>query len=668
MMEKPTTNSPFRACPDLSGGLGGHGLGGHSHGFVRVAAAVPELRVADCAFNASKIKELIVKAAAEGVEIVCFPELSITAYTCADLFFQQQLLDDAEQALTTLVDETAELNILSIVGMPVRKNSQLFNAAVVFGRGEILGVIPKINLPNNNEFYEKRWFATGYFVTAGYIQLAGQETNFGTNYYFRTNNYTFGIEVCEDLWMPIPPSSHLAIQGAEILFNLSASNELIAKHIYRQQLVEQQSARCIAGYVYTSAGHGESTTDLVFSGNTLIVENGKVLTKGERFSFEPQLTISEIDIERLRADRMRNNNFFNEREEDAYFEIDCTCDSNLTAEDRDFRLTRKVDQHPFVPPMSVRDESCGEIFSIQVGGIAKRWQHTQSEHLIIGISGGLDSTLALLVCVKTADKLGYDRKRVIGVTMPGFGTTDRTYNNAVELMKALGISIREINIKEACLLHFRDIGHDPEVHDVTYENVQARERTQILMDLANKHNGLVVGTGDLSESALGWSTYNGDHMSMYGVNSGVPKTLVRYLVGWAAHQLDEQSEKILTDILDTPVSPELLPFDENGEIAQKTEDIVGPYELHDFFLYYFVRFGFTPEKIHFLAVTAFEEKYTGEVIEKWLKVFLKRFYQQQFKRSCIPDGPKVGSINLSPRGDWRMPSDAVAPYPPKGEF
>ena len=646
-MDKLTTNSPIR------------GLGGLTYGFVRVAAAIPELRVADCAFNASKIKELIVKAEAEKVEIVCFPELCITAYTCADLFLQKQLLDNAENALADLVAGTAGLDITSIVGMPVRKNNQLFNAAVVFKQGEILGVIPKINLPNNNEFYEKRWFASGYFVTAANIELAGQEVYFGTNYYFRTNNFTFGIEICEDLWMPIPPSSHLAIQGAEILFNLSASNELIAKHIYRQQLVEQQSARCIAGYVYTSAGNGESTTDLVFSGNTLIVENGKVLAKGERFSFEPQLTVSEIDIERLRADRMRNNNFFNEKEEDAYYEIDCT-DNVLKPEDINFKLTRKVDQHPFVPPMSVRDESCSEIFAIQVGGIAKRWQHTHAENLIIGISGGLDSTLALLVCVKTADKLGYDRKRIMGVTMPGFGTTDRTYNNAIELMKSLGITMKEISIKEACLLHFRDIGHDPKVHDVTYENVQARERTQILMDLSNKHNGLVVGTGDLSESALGWSTYNGDHMSMYAVNSGVPKTLVRYLVGWAAHQLDDHSEKILTDILNTPVSPELLPSDENGEIAQKTEDIVGPYELHDFFLYYFVRFGFTPEKIFFLAKTAFEGKYTDDVIEKWLKVFLKRFFQQQFKRSCIPDGPKVGSINLSPRGDWRMPSDAVA--------
>lgn len=628
------------------------------YGFIKVAAAIPELRVADCTFNASKIKELIEKAEVESVEIICFPELSITAYTCADLFFQKRLLDNAEFALKDLIESTSGYNVTSIVGMPVRKGNQLFNAAIVFKKGEILGVIPKINLPNNNEFYEKRWFASGGSVYSKNINLAGQETFFGSNYIFRFNDFNFGVEVCEDLWMPIPPSSRLAVNGAEIIFNLSASNELIAKHIYRRQLVEQQSARCIAGYVYTSAGHGESTTDLVFSGNALIAENGKTIAEGERFSFQPQLIISEIDIERLKVDRMKNSNFFNEKEESSYFEIDCTDDNQQNVNDK-FKLSRKIDQYPFVPPVKVRDESCNEIFSIQVGGMAKRWQHTHSEKLVIGISGGLDSTLALLVCIKTADKLGYDRKRILGITMPGFGTTDRTYNNAIELMKALGVSMMEISIKDACLLQFRDIGHDPEIHDLTYENVQARERTQILMDLANKHNGLVVGTGDLSEMALGWSTYNGDHMSMYSLNSGVPKTLVRFLVAWAAQQVDKKSEEILSDVLETPVSPELLPGNENGEIKQKTEDIIGPYELHDFFLYYFVRFGFTPEKILFLAKTAFEEKYSEEIIEKWLKLFLKRFFQQQFKRSCVPDGPKVGSINLSPRGDWRMPSDAV---------
>ena len=632
------------------------------HGFIKVAAAIPELRVADCAFNASKIKELIVKASEEGVEIVCFPELSITSYTCGDLFFQKKLLDDAENALQKLLNETSYLDLICIIGMPVRSYNQLFNAAVVFHKGIIIGVVPKINLPNSNEFYEKRWFSGALDSQSTSVILAGNNVALTHQILFRTSNYTFGIEICEDLWTPVPPSSGLTTQGAEIIFNLSASNELVGKHRYRKQLIEQQSARCLCGYVYASAGHGESTTDLVFSGNAMIAENGKLLAESERFSFESQLIISEIDVERLQAERLRNKNFFQKTSDYHFREIDIQNDSEegdmVRMHLNPFKLTRKIDPHPFVPPISVRDESCHEIFSIQVGGLAKRWQHTRIDKLVIGVSGGLDSTLALLVCVKTADKLGYDRKRILGITMPGFGTTDRTYNNAVELMKSLGISILEIDIKEACLQHFRDIGHDSEVHDVTYENVQARERTQILMDLANKHNGMVVGTGDLSEMALGWSTYNGDHMSMYGVNSGVPKTLVRYLVDWAAQELDENTAKILHDVLDTPVSPELLPGDENGEIRQKTEDIIGPYELHDFFLYYFVRFGFTPEKIHFLAVIAFNEKYTEEVIDKWLKLFLKRFFQQQFKRSCVPDGTKVGSINLSPRGDWRMPSDA----------
>jgi len=626
------------------------------YGFVQVAAAIPNLLVNDCKFNAVAINQLIAKAADEKVEIVCFPELSITAYTCADLFFQNQLLQDAENALKELVVATAQFNIISIVGMPVRKEDQLFNTAVVFLHGKILGVVPKINLPNNNEFYEKRWFSSGDSIQRDEIVLAGQKTFFGTNAIFRTKYFSFGIEICEDLWMPIPPSSQLAVQGAEILFNLSASNELIGKQQYRIQLVEQQSARCIAGYVYASAGFGESSTDLVFSGNGMIAENGKILAQSERFSFQPQLTVSEIDIERLQVDRMKNSNFFkNKRADYEFIEIP---DFQLT-NDNHLKLSRIVDPHPFVPPVHAMDESCNEIFSIQVGGLAKRWRHTLSQNLVIGISGGLDSTLALLVAVKTADKLNYKREQIWGITMPGFGTTDRTYKNAVALIKSLGVTFMEINVKEACLKHFSDIGHDPQIHDVTYENVQARERTQILMDLANKHNGIVVGTGDLSEMALGWSTYNGDHMSMYAVNNGVPKTLVRYLVAWAAHQTDEHSEKILNDILETPVSPELLPANDKGEIDQKTEEIVGPYELHDFFLYYFVRFGFSPKKIAFLAQAAFQDKYPEDEIKKWLKVFIRRFFSQQFKRSCIPDGPKVGSINLSPRGDWRMPSDAV---------
>ena len=627
-----------------------------NYGFIKVASAIPELRVADCKFNISKIEELIREAVEEHVRIICFPELSITAYSCADLFFQQKLIADAESALKNLIENTASLPITVVVGMPILHGSQVFNSAAVFNSGKILGAVPKINLPNNNEFYEKRWFTSGINAPTTPINLAGQSCTLSPNIIFCYNNVKFGIEICEDLWMPIPPSSHLAINGADMIFNPSASNELTAKNNYRRQLIEQQSARCSSGYIYSAAGHGESTTDLVFSGNALIAENGNMLAQNERFSFHPQIVISEIDIERLRADRLRNSNFFNDADTGKYTMIECI---DVQSGNLDFKLTRGVNPHPFVPAPDIRDESCNEIFSIQIGGLAKRWQHTRLDKLVIGISGGLDSTLALLVCVKTADKLGFDRKRILGVTMPGFGTTDRTYNNAIELMKSLGISQLEIPIKEACLLHFKDIGHDPNQHDVTYENVQARERTQLLMDLANKHNGLVVGTGDLSEMALGWSTYNGDHISMYGVNSGVPKTLVRYLVEWAASKLDENSATILRDVLNTPVSPELLPSDENGEIKQKTEDIVGPYELHDFFLYYFIRFGFSPVKILFLAQAAFGGKYSKEIIEKWLKLFLKRFFQQQFKRSCVPDGPKVGSINLSPRGDWRMPSDAV---------
>jgi len=626
-----------------------------NNGFVRVAAAIPELRVADCAFNVAAMADLVRQGEVEKAQVICFPELSITGYTCADLFFQQQLLTSAEKALNELQLLTFSTTAVIIVGMPVRVQNQLFNTAVVLQGGHILGVVPKTHLPNNNEFYEKRWFSPATATDVQRIFLSGEEVPFGTDLLFSDGKFSFGIELCEDLWVPIPPSSQHTLHGADIIFNLSATNELIGKHQYLRQLIEQQSARCIAGYVYSSAGAGESTTDVVYSGNGLIAENGKMIAASERFSFEAQLVVSEIDIERLQADRMRNTNYNNDKSGRVYRTVKLE-DAHFT----DFELKRTFDKHPFVPAIMNRDASCEEIFSIQVGGLAKRWKHTHAKTVVVGISGGLDSTLALLVCVKTADKLGFDRKQIIGITMPGFGTTDRTYSNAVNLMKSLGITMLEISIKDACIQHFKDINHDPKQHDVTYENTQARERTQILMDIANKHNGLVIGTGDLSESALGWATYNGDHMSMYAVNSGVPKTLVRYLVDWAAHKLDAHSEEILRDVLDTPVSPELLPADENGDIAQKTEDIVGPYELHDFFLYYMVRFGFSPAKIHFLAKNAFVDIYTDEVIEKWLKTFLRRFFAQQFKRSCIPDGPKVGSINLSPRGDWRMPSDAIA--------
>ena len=626
-----------------------------NNGFVRVAAAIPELRVADCAFNVAAMADLVRQGEVEKAQVICFPELSITGYTCADLFFQQQLLTNAEKALNELQLLTFSTTAVIIVGMPVRVQNQLFNTAVVLQGGHILGVVPKTHLPNNNEFYEKRWFSPATATDVQRISLSGEEVPFGTDLLFSDGKFSFGIELCEDLWVPIPPSSQHTLHGADIIFNLSATNELIGKHQYLRQLIEQQSARCIAGYVYSSAGAGESTTDVVYSGNGLIAENGKMIAASERFLFETQLVVSEIDIERLQADRMRNTNYNNDKSGRVYRTVKLE-DAHFT----DFGLKRTFDKHPFVPAITNRDASCEEIFSIQVGGLAKRWKHTHAKTVVVGISGGLDSTLALLVCVKTADKLGFDRKQIIGITMPGFGTTDRTYSNAVNLMKSLGITMLEISIKDACIQHFKDINHDPKQHDVTYENTQARERTQILMDIANKHNGLVIGTGDLSESALGWATYNGDHMSMYAVNSGVPKTLVRYLVDWAAHKLDAHSEEILRDVLDTPVSPELLPADENGDIAQKTEDIVGPYELHDFFLYYMVRFGFSPAKILFLAKNAFVDTYTEEVIEKWLKTFLRRFFAQQFKRSCIPDGPKVGSINLSPRGDWRMPSDAIA--------
>jgi len=625
-----------------------------NNGFIRVAAAIPELRVADCAYNVARIAELVRKGEDEKVQVICFPELSITGYTCADLFQQQQLLVDAQKALSELQMLTFTTTSVIIVGMPVRIQSHLFNTAVVLQGGHILGVVPKTHLPNNNEFYEKRWFTSGAFEDTNTISISGEEVPFGTDLLFSDTTFTFGIEICEDLWVPIPPGTQQALHGAEIIFNLSATNELIGKHQYLRQLIEQQSARCNAGYVYASAGAGESTTDVVYSGNGLIAENGKIIAASERFSYEPQLIVNDIDIDRLHAERIRNTNYANDKSTRIYRTIQLE-DAHFTR----FDLKRSFDKHPFVPPVSTRDESCHEIFSIQIGGLAKRWQHTKSETVIIGISGGLDSTLALLVCVKTADKLGIDRKRIIGITMPGFGTTDRTYTNAIQLMESLGITMLEISIKDACLQHFKDINHDPKLHDVVYENTQARERTQILMDIANKEHGLVIGTGDLSEMALGWSTYNGDHMSMYAVNSGVPKTLVRYLVDFATHQFDASSKEILKDILDTPVSPELLPADENGDIAQKTEDIVGPYELHDFFLYYMIRFGFSPAKIMYLAKNAFAGSYPDEIIRKWLKIFIHRFFAQQFKRSCIPDGPKVGSINLSPRGDWRMPSDAT---------
>ena len=628
-----------------------------NYGFVKVASTIPRVRVADCAFNASQIEKEIIIADGKGVEIIVFPELCLTGYTCGDLFAHSLLLESAELGLMQILNNTRQLDIISILGMPIPLNGMLLNAAVVIQKGKVLGVVPKTYLPNYKEFYEKRWFTSASEVGEQSVRLCGQIVSMSPHLLFDMAGAMFGIELCEDLWAPIPPSSALALQGAEIIFNLSADNEGVGKHNYLRSLIAQQSARCIAGYVFSSCGFGESTTDVVFAGNALIYENGTLLASGKRFSFEEQVVISEIDVERLRTERRVNTTFASCRAQTAQGMVRHIATEYVNA--RDLQLTRTFDPHPFVPQGPMLDERCEEIFSIQVSGLAQRLTHTHAKFAVVGISGGLDSTLALLVCVQTFDKLGLSRKGIIGVTMPGFGTTDRTHSNAVDLMESLGVTIREVSIKDACLQHFKDINHNPEVHDVTYENSQARERTQILMDIANQTNGLVIGTGDLSELALGWATYNGDHMSMYGVNASVPKTLVKHLVKWVAENgMSEASRKTLLDIVDTPISPELIPADEDGNIRQITEDLVGPYELHDFFLYYFLRFGFAPSKIYFLAVRTFKGVYDEETVKKWLQTFCRRFFNQQFKRSCLPDGPKVGSVSLSPRGDWRMPSDA----------
>lgn len=628
-----------------------------NYGFVKVASAVPSVKVADCRYNILQIESLIAQAEGKGIEVICFPELSITAYTCGDLFSQQLLLDEAEMALISLLDFTRSLNIISIVGFPLPYRGTLLNCAAVIQKGKILGLVPKTYLPNYKEFYEQRWFTSGTTFPDSSVKICGQQVPLGNNLIFQSSNFSFGVEICEDVWAPIPPSSIAALRGAEIIFNLSADNEGIGKHQYLKSLLAQQSARCLSGYVFSGCGFGESSQDLVFTGKAFIYENGSLLCEGERFSLKEQLITSEIDVERLRMERQVNTTFAANMNQCDLSQVRYI-DTELIVP-KEFKLSRTFDPSPFVPKGEALNERCKEIFAIQTQGLAKRLVHTHAQNVIVGISGGLDSTLALLVCVKTFDLLGLSRKNIIGITMPGFGTTGRTYNNAINLMKELGITIREISIKEACLQHFKDLDIDPNVHDVTYENSQARERTQILMDAANQSNGLVIGTGDLSELALGWATYNGDHMSMYGVNASIPKTLVRHLVHWVAMQeMDDTCRETLLDIIDTPISPELIPADENGEIQQKTEDLVGPYELHDFFLYYTLRFGFRPAKIYMIAQEAFKDSYTDEVIKKWLTIFFRRFFAQQFKRSCLPDGPKVGSCSLSPRGDWRMPSDA----------
>lgn len=680
------------------------------YGFLRVAAGIPRVKVADISHNVQEICKLVDKASKDNVSLIVFPELSVTGYTCADLFGHNLLISKAEDGIRMLKTFSRGKSITIVVGVPVRVKGRLYNCGAVIHNGSLRGIVPKIYLPTYNEFYESRWFSSGADFLCGTdcatgqlrddgkscwnpaagaeIVYAGGRVNVFPNLLFTIGKATVAVEICEDLWTPIPPSSHHALSGADVIVNLSASNEILMKHQYRKNLVLQQSARTLSAYVYCSCGYGESTQDLVYAGTGIICENGSEMAESRRFSMESSLITADVDIEKLNVLRQKMSTFHSYSPDGTpdgvyarkYFRVSCG-----EGADTDFEtdLRRKINPHPFVPGYAIssdkkdktpeemaalaeRDERCREITDIQVAGLATRLAHINSKTAVIGISGGLDSTLALLVTVMAFDKLGWDRKRIIGITMPGLGTTLRTKSNAEDLMAGLGVTSRKISINKAVAQHFEDIGQDPEIQDVTFENCQARERTQILMDIANKKNGIVVGTGDLSEMALGWATYNGDHMSMYAVNASIPKTLVKYLVQWAADNNFDNSPnlqgrsvaEILKDIIDTPVSPELKKADENGEISQKTEDLVGPYELHDFFLYNFFRFGMSPEKLFMLSRKAFEGKYDDDTIRKWLKTFIRRFFNQQFKRSCMPDCPKVGSVSLSPRGDWRMPSDS----------
>ena len=636
------------------------------YGYATVADAIPSVKVADTDYNVAEMSKMIADAEERGVEIIVFPELSVTGYTCQDLFRSDILLRRAEESLISLLNDTRKMDIISIVGMPVAVDGLLLNCAVVIQQGTVLGIIPKTYLPNYSEFYEKRWFASSQDITGEHtIYFAGSPVVISSRpkIFTTCDGVKFGIEICEDVWAPVPPSNNLALAGADIIFNLSASDELIGKHAYLRSLLSQQSARTISGYVYASSGFGESTQDVVYGGNAIIVENGKMLAEARRFSLQPQLEIQQIDIDRLRTERRSNTTFVNAQR---HGEADVIMTKSVTSYS-DFTLLHPVEAQPFIPKTNDMSASCEEILNIQMSGLAKRLHHTGCKNVVVGISGGLDSTLALLVCVRTFDYLSLDRRGIYGITMPGFGTTDRTHDNAVSLMASLGVTSVEIPIAKSVTQHFEDIGHDISVHDVTYENGQARERTQILMDYANKVNGMVIGTGDLSELALGWATYNGDHMSMYGVNASIPKTLIRHLVSYvASNDVDEKSRATLLDIIDTPISPELIPADENGNIKQKTEDLVGPYVLHDFFLYNYLRFGFAPLRLLLMAEKAFDGSnpdagtFDRDTILHWMHTFFRRFFAQQFKRSCLPDGPKVGSVSLSPRGDWRMPSDACS--------
>lgn len=665
------------------------------YGLLRVATAIPTVKVADVEYNLKQHIQLIRDAHEEGVQLLVFPELSLTGYTCADLFHHEPLLNAARNAVMHLAEATRGIDMAVIVGMPLTYRNRLYNCAVLLGDGTIVGAVPKVYLPNYCEFYEARWFASGAEVLPGArinIGTLADKTYdnviFGQNLLFDFESFTLGIEICEDLWVPIPPSSRMALAGANVIVNLSCSNEVLGKHAYLRRMIQAHSGRLVCAYVYAASGFGESSTDLVFAGKGLIAENGALLGESERFKLESSLLVRDIDIEKLKVLRRTQTTFTQlqpemgqQPEKMVYGDRHHTCEptqngyyvvelTKLPAPDFTAKLNRYIAPRPFVPSSDEdMEERCSEIFNIQVQGLITRLSHINAKTAVIGISGGLDSTLALLVCVRAFDKLGWDRNRIIGITMPGFGTSGRTYKNALGLMKALGITMREISIKDAVTQHFKDLGIDPTNKDTTYENCQARERTQILMDAANQTGGLVIGTGDLSELALGWCTYNGDHMSMYAVNTSIPKTLVKYLVKYVALKGDKAAQSFLFDIVDTPISPELTPTNSAGEIEQKTEDFIGPYELNDFFLYHSFRFGASPKKIFMLAKEAFqndkykdvrEGTYDDATIKKWLRSFFRRFFQQQFKRSCLPDGPKVGTVSISPRGDLRMPSDACA--------
>ena len=624
------------------------------YGFVRVGAIVNKLVLASPVDNAKEIVRMISEAYKNNISIVTTPELALTGYTCGDLFLQDELIEKSEDALKFILDETKDLDIISIIGMPIRCNNQLLNCAVVIEKGNILGIVPKTYIPNYSEFYEKRWFTSSVDLKNSEVNLLDRLVPISTKLMFKDKKYkevAFAIEICEDLWAVFPPSNNHALIGASIIFNLSSSNEIVGKDSYRRNLVSIESAKTISGYIYASSGIMESTSDLVFGGASLIYENGKLLKSNKRFEIESNLIYADIDVKRLINERCRNSSFAGSLYDGDYKVID------VNVSDRIKNLDRTYKMYPFIPTTD-KEKRFEEILEIQSSALARRIIHLNNTKCVIGMSGGLDSTLAFLVIVRAFRKLGLDNKNIIGVTMPGFGTTDRTYLNAINLVKEYGATLKEVSIKEASLLHMRDIGLDESDRSVTYENIQARERTQILMDIANMVGGIVIGTGDLSELALGWCTYNGDHMSMYSVNSSIPKTLVRHLVGYVKDNSSDERKKILTDILDTPISPELLPPDEAGNILQKTESSIGPYVLHDFFLYHLLRYGASFKKIYFLAKVTFKDSFESDEIKKWLKVFVKRFYTQQFKRNAVPDGVKVGTISLSPRGDLRMPSEA----------